>query len=118
MSRLVKPKNIFINRLFKTSYRIIDQDIKNCFFIFVFYILGIFILCSILTLDNIGFSNSFKLSMLTLTNTTSSELFNFSNFNFIELTAMAKIFLIIFMVLGKLEFIALLVIAKKIIFKE
>ena len=80
--------------------------------------LGIFILCSILTLDNIGFANSFKLSMLTLTNTTTSELFNLSNFNFIELNAMAKIFLIIFMVLGKLEFIALLAIAKKLIFKE
>ena len=80
--------------------------------------LSLFILSSFLILDNIGFEKSFKLSILTLTNTVNSELFNMENLNFANLLTTSKISLIIFMIIGKIELISIFLILKKILFKD
>ena len=78
----------------------------------------ILILSLILTLDNLSFESSIKLSILTLTNTTSSSLYGINNLNFIDLNNFTKMSLIIFMILAKIEIIAVIYLVKKIIFKE
>ena len=65
-----------------------------------------------------GFEKSFKLSILTLTNTVNSELFNMENVNFANLLTSSKITLIIFMIIGKIELISIFLIFKKLLFKD
>ena len=116
--RLVKPINIFNRNLFHSEIKIDENDLKIAFLVFISFIASIFILSSILTLDNLSFENSFKLSILTLTNTVSSNLYGLDNLNFLDLSNFTKISLVIFMIFGKIEFIAILFLIKKFIFKE
>ena len=116
--KLVKPINIVNKNLFNTEFKIIDEDSKIAFLIFVSFIISLFLLSSILTLDNLSFENSFKLSILTLTNTVTSSLYGLDNFSFFDLNRLTKISLMIFMVIGKIEIIAILFLIKKFIFKE
>ena len=69
-------------------------------------------------LDNIGFEKSFKLAILTLTNTVNSEIYSLQNLNFINLLTSSKISLIIFMIIGKIELISIFLIFKKILFRD
>ena len=69
-------------------------------------------------LDDINFESSFKLSILTLTNTTNSSLYGVSDINFANLLNSTKLFLIIFMIIGKIELISILILFKKLLFKE
>ena len=61
---------------------------------------------------------SLKISLLTLTNTVSSGMFGIANFNFNDLQIISKSSLIIFMILGKIEIIAIFLLIKKIFFRE
>ena len=116
--RLVKPINIFNKNLFNSETKISDNDSKIAFLVFVSFIISIFILSSILTLDNINFENAFKLSILTLTNTTASSLYGLDNLSFFDLNSFTKISLMLFMILGKIEIITILFLIKKFIFRE
>jgi trk system potassium uptake protein TrkH len=55
---------------------------------------------------------------LTLTNTVSSSLYGMNNLNFFDLNILTKMSLIIFMILGKIEIIAVIYLFKKLIFRE
>ena len=116
--RLVKPINVIDKNLFNTETKIGDQDFRIAFLVFISLIISIFILSSILIFDTLSFENSFKLSILTLTNTVNSSLYGLSNINFIELNNFTKFSLIFFMIIGKIEIIALIYLMKKFIFKE
>ena len=116
--KLVRPNNVFNNTIFYSEKKIDNQIINLSFLIFISFFIGIFILSSILVLDNINFENSFKLSILTLTNTTNSALFGVSEINFGNLLNSTKLFLIIFMIIGKIELISILILLRKILLKE
>ena len=116
--RLVKPINVIDKNLFNTDTKIDDQDVKIAFLVFICFIISIFVLSGLLTLDNLSFENSFKLSVLTLTNTTSSALYGFNNLSFFDLNNFTKMSLIIFMILGKIEIIAVIYLIKRSIFRE
>ena len=89
--RLVKPINVIDKNLYTSEAKIDDQDIKIAFLVFLSFIISIFILSSILTFDYLSFENSFKLSILTLTNTVSSELYGTDNISFVDLSNYTKI---------------------------
>jgi len=116
--RLVKPINVIDKNLFNTESKIDDQDVKIAFLVFISFIISVFILSSILTFDNLTFENSFKLSILTLTNTVSSALYGFDSLSFFDLNNFTKMSLIFFMILGKIEIIAVLYLIKRLIFRE
>ena len=116
--RLVRPNNIFNNTIFYSEKKIDNQTINLSFLIFISFFISIFILSSILVLDNINFESSFKLSILTLTNTTNSSLYGTSDINFANLLNSTKLFLIIFMIIGKIELISILILFKKLLIKE
>ena len=78
----------------------------------------IVILSSILSLDILNFEEAFKLSILTIMNTVNSSLYGLENLNFYDLQNFTKISLIIFMIFGKVEIIAILFLLKKFILKE
>ena len=116
--RLAKPINIFNKSLFNTEYKISDDDSKIAFLVFISFIVSLFILSSILTLDVLNFEEAFKLSILTIMNTVNSSLYGLENLNFYDLQNFTKISLIIFMIFGKVEIIAILFLLKKFILKE
>ena len=116
--RLVKPINIFNRNLFRSDSQFDDQDTKIAFLVFISFIFAIFILSSILALDTLSFENSFKLSILTLTNTVASSIYGMDNLMFFDMNSFTKMSLMIFMIFGKIEIIALLFLIKKFIFIE
>ena len=116
--KLVSPNSIINKTIFNTDKKISEDNIKISFLIFISFFLSLFILSSLLVVDNIGFEKSFKLSILTLTNTVNSEIFNMQNLNFSNLLTSSKISLILFMIIGKIELISIFLIFKKILFKD
>jgi len=116
--KLISPNSIINKTIFASDNKITDDNVQISFLIFISFFLSLFILSSLLILDNIGFEKSFKLSILTLTNTVNSELFNMENLNFTNLLTSSKISLIIFMIIGKIELISIFLIFKQIIFKD
>jgi trk system potassium uptake protein TrkH len=116
--RLVKPINVIDKNLFNTESKIDDQDVKVAFLVFISFIISVFILSSILTFDNLTFENSFKLSILTLTNTTSSALYGLDYLSFFDLKNFTKMSLILFMILGKIEIIAVVYLIRRLIFRD
>ena len=116
--KLISPNSIINKSIFNSDKKITDDNVKISFLIFISFFLSLFILSSFLVLDNIGFEKSFKLSILTLTNTVNSELFNLENLNFANLLTSSKISIIIFMIIGKIELISFFLIFKNILFKD
>jgi trk system potassium uptake protein TrkH len=116
--KLISPNSIINKTIFNSEKKISDDNIKISFLIFISFFLSLFILSTLLVIDNIGFEKSFKLSILTLTNTVNSEMYNMQNINFTNLLTSSKISLILFMIIGKIELISFFLIFKKILFKE
>ena len=113
--KLISPNSIINKTIFGSDKKISDDHVKISFLIFISFFLSLFILSSFLVVDNIGFEKSFKLSILTLTNTVNSEMFNMQNLNFANLLTSSKISLILFMIIGKIELISIFLIFKNII---
>ena len=116
--KLISPNSVINKTIFNSENKITDENIKISFLIFISFFLSLFFLSSLLVIDNIGFERSFKLSILTLTNTVNSEMFGLDNFNFANLLTSSKISLIIFMIIGKIELISVFLIFKKVFFKD
>ena len=51
-------------------------------------------------------------------NTVNSNLYGLENVNFNEFTFLLKAILIIFMIIGRIEFISILILIKKFVFKN
>ena len=116
--KLISPNSIINKTIFNSENKITNENIKISFLIFISFFLSLFILSGFLVLDNIGFEKSFKLSILALTNTVNSEMYNLQGLNFANLLTSSKISLIIFMIIGKIELISIFLIFKKILFKD
>ena len=83
--KLISPNSIINKTIFNTERKINDENIKISFLIFISFFLSLFIFSSFLIFDNIGFERSFKLSILALTNTVNSEMYDLQNLNFANL---------------------------------
>ena len=113
--KLVTPNIVIDRTILKTENKINKENLNSSFLIFICFFISIFILSSVLATDGLNFENSFKLSILTITNTVNSSLYGLDEFNFTDLLTSSKLFIILFMVLGKIELISLLLIIKKAI---
>ena len=116
--KLVKPNNIFNQYILYSNKKIDNENIKLSFLVFISFFISLFFLSGVLLLDNTNFESSFKISILTLTNTTTSDLYGLGNVDFSRLLISSKIFLIIFMTIAKIELISLLLIIKQMFFKN
>ncbi len=113
-----KPKNVFMNKLVFSKINFDTKDINKYFLTILIFIISLFSLTIILSLSNIQFEYSFKLAVLTLMNTVNSSAYGFSDFDFQNLHFLTKFFLIFFMIIGRVELLSLLLIAKKFLFKN
>ena len=112
-----KPKNVFMNKLIFSKINFDFKEINKYFLTILIFIITLFILTSLLSLSNISFERSFKLAILTLMNTVNSSAYGLSDFDFNNLHFLTKSILIFFMIIGRVELLSLLLIAKKFLFK-
>ncbi|WP_440926816.1 TrkH family potassium uptake protein [Candidatus Pelagibacter sp.] len=113
-----RPKNVFMNKLVFSKIKFDTKDINKYFLTILIFVISLFSLTILLSLSNIQFEYSFKLAVLTLMNTVNSSAYGLSDFNFQNLHFLTKYFLIFFMIIGRVELISLLLIAKKFLFKN
>ena len=116
--KLISPNSIINKNIFNSEKKITDENIKISFLIFISFFISLFILSAVLIVDSIDFEESFKLSILTITNTTTSAMFGIEEMDFASLLTTSKLSLIIFMIIGKIELISVFLIIKKIFFKD
>ncbi|WP_440651347.1 TrkH family potassium uptake protein [Candidatus Pelagibacter sp. HIMB1495] len=112
-----RPKNVFMNKLVFSKINFATQDINKYFLTIVIFIISLFSLTIFLSLSEINFEYSFKLAVLTLMNTVNSSAYGMGDFDFQNLHFITKNFLIFFMIIGRIELLSLLLIAKKFLFK-
>ena len=113
-----RPKNVFMNKLVFSKINFDTKDINKYFLTILIFVISLFCLTILLSLSNIQFEYSFKLAVLTLMNTVNSSSYGLSDFDFQNLHFLTKYFLIFFMIIGRVELLSLLLIAKKFLFKN
>ncbi len=113
-----RPNQIYSNKVTLINENTDKSDINKYFFSIIIFIISLSLLTLLLTLSNIQFENSFKLSILTVMNTVNSSMFQLSNFDFYNLSFLTKIYLIIFMIIGRVELLTILILFKKFLFKN
>ena len=113
-----RPNQIYSNKVTLINENTDKSDINKYFFSIIIFIISLSLLTLLLTLSNIQFENSFKLSILTVMNTVNSSMFQLSNFDFYSLSFFTKIYLIIFMIIGRVELLTILILFKKYLFKN
>ena len=116
--KLVTPNIVIDRKILKTENKINNENLNSSFLIFVCFFVSIFILSSVLAVDSLNFENSFKLSILTITNTVNSTLYGLDEVNFSNLLTSSKLSIILFMVLGKIELLSFFLIIKKTIRRD
>jgi trk system potassium uptake protein TrkH len=113
-----KPKNIYLNKnpFFNISFK--DDDASKYFLSVIVFIISLSCLSAFLTISGISFEVSFKLSILTLMNTVNSSMYGLSEFNFQEISFITKIYLVFFMIIGRVELLTIFIFFKKYLFKN
>ncbi len=113
-----RPKNVFMNKLNFSKINFDVNDINKYFLTILIFVISLFSLIVLLSLSGIQFEHSFKLAVLTLMNTVNSSAYGLSDFDFQNLHFLTKYFLIFFMIIGRVELLSLVLIAKKFLFKN
>ncbi len=113
-----KPNQIYSNKVTLLNESTEKSDINKYFFSIIIFIISLSILTLLLTLSEIHFESSFKLSILTIMNTVNSSMYELTDFDFNNLSFFTKFYLIIFMIIGRVELLTILIIFKKYLFKN
>ncbi len=116
--KLVTPNIVIDQRIFKSDYKINTENINVSFLIFISFFISLLVLSSFLSAGDLNFEKSFKLSILTLTNTVNSDLHGLNNLNFSDLLTTSKVSIIIFMIIGKIELISFFLVINKLFTKN
>ena len=113
-----RPKKIYINKhLFSKEFFQLDEIYKY-FLSIIIFMTSLLLLAVLLTLSGIEFESAFKISILTLMNTVNSSMYGLEDFSFNDLHFLTKYYLIIFMIIGRVELLTVLIISKKFLFKN
>lgn len=115
---VARPKYILSSNLFFSNLKIKSDEVNKYFLSFLFFIILLLVLSSFLSFYGIYFQEALSISILTLTNTVNSSIYNLDNFDFNYLSNLPKILLIFFMIIGRVEILTILVLVKKFFFKN
>ena len=113
-----KPNIVYTNKFHLIDSNIEQKDINKYFLTVLVFIISLFLISSLLSIFGLNFAESFKIGILTLMNTVNSSMYDLNNFNFLDLNSYSKLTMIIFMIIGRVELLTILIIAKKFIFKS
>ena len=107
-----------MNKLIFTKINFNLEEINKYFLSVIIFILSLFFLASLLSLNGMDFISSFKLSILTLMNTVNSSIYGLDNLDFNSLEFFTKYCLIFFMIVGRIELLTILLLIRKFLFKN
>ena len=107
-----------MNKLLFTEINFDFKEINKYFLTVIIFIISLFTLIILLSLNQIDFESAFKLSILTIMNTVNSSAYGLSNFDFYNLNFFTKNCLILFMIIGRIELLTMLIIIKNFLFKD
>ena len=113
-----RPNNVYTNKFHLIDSNIEQKDINKYFLSVLIFVISLCLITSLLTIFTINLDEAFKLGILTLMNTVNSSMYNLNNINFIDLNVQSKLVIIVFMIIGRVELLTLLIIAKKFLFKN
>ena len=113
-----RPNQIYSNKVTLINENTEKSDINKYFFSILIFIISLSLLTLLLTLSDFQFEKSFKLSILTIMNTVNSSMFELANLDFYNFSFLTKIYLIIFMIIGRVELLTILILFKKYLFKN
>jgi len=113
-----RPKNIYINKSMFTKINFEQSEIYKYFLSIIIFIISFLFLASLLSISGIDMASSLKLSILTLMNTVNSSMHGLEEFSFYDLHFFTKFYLILFMIIGRIELLTVLIICKKFLFKN
>ena len=113
-----RPRQVYLSKItFSKNY--VDQtDINKYFLSILIFILSLFTVSILLTISNFDLDVAFKLGILSTMNTVNSSMYGLGDFYFLKISYFSKITLIIFMIIGRVELLTFLIIAKKFLFKS
>ena len=112
-----KPNQIYSNKVSLIDSNTDSSDINKYFLSILVFIVSLFSITILLTISNIDFDTSFKIGILTIMNTVNSSMYGLEEFDFYNLGFFTKFYLIIFMIIGRVELITILILFKKFLFK-
>ena len=112
-----KPNQIYSNKVSLIDSNTDSSDINKYFLSILVFIVSLFFITILLTISNIDFDTSFKIGILTIMNTVNSSMYGLEEFDFYNLGFFTKFYLIIFMIIGRVELITILILFKKFLFK-
>ena len=113
-----KPKQILLSKV-KFDETQINYEVINKYFLnIIIFIISLSIISALLTLSGLEFDQSVKLGILTIMNTVNSSLYGLENFEFQNLNIISKFILINFMIIGRVEFLTIIILFKKYLFKN
>ena len=113
-----KPNQVYINKVSLNNLNTNQDDINKYFLAISIFIISLFSISILLTLSDIDFDTSFKLGILTIMNTVNSGMYQLEDFDFYNLGHFPKIFLIVFMIIGRIELLSIFILVKKFLFKN
>ena len=113
-----RPKNIYVNKHLFSKQFFEKNEIYKYFLSIIIFVISLLSLSILLAINSVEFENSFKISILTLMNTVNSSMYGMGEFSFYELNFFTKCYLVLFMIIGRIELLTLLIISKKFLFKN
>tara|TARA_B100000965_G_scaffold395197_1_gene408385 strand:+ start:23 stop:1432 length:1410 start_codon:yes stop_codon:yes gene_type:complete len=113
-----KPNQIYLNKVSLTNTNTNSKDINKYFLTIIIFIISLFTICLLLTIAGIELEKAFKIGILAIMNTVNSSMYGLGEFEFYNLSVFAKLTLIIFMIIGRIELLTLFILYKKFLFKN
>ena len=113
-----KPKQIYLNKVNLINSQTTKDDVYKYFLAIILFLVSLTLITTLLSISNIDFEKAFKVGILTIMNTTNSDMFGLQEFDFNNISNFAKMSLMIFMIIGRVEFLTFLILLKKFLFKN
>ena len=113
-----KPKQVFLSKVSFNESKINYSVINKYFLTILIFFISLIAVTSLLSISGISFTDSFKLGILTIMNTVNSSIYDLGNFDFNNQNNFFKITLVLFMIIGRVEFITFIILLKKYLFKN
>ena len=113
-----KPNQIYLNKVSLINSNTNNSDINKYFLSIIIFIISLFSITLLLTISEISLEKAFTIGILTIMNTVNSSMYGVGDFDFYNLDIFAKITLIIFMIIGRIELLTIFILFKKFLFKN
>ena len=113
-----KPNQIYLNKVSLINSNTNNSDINKYFLSIIIFIISLFSITLLLTISEISLEKAFTIGILTIMNTVNSSMYGVGDFDFYNLDIFAKITLIIFMIIGRIELLTIFILFKKFLFKS